>query len=641
MTRLTLQLWLCLIASLASTAAAFAQTSENIFRDGFEIGTAPTDAEASRFLTQATFGPSASAVAELRQLGYAGWIDQQRALPITLHRPDVEAQIAASAAANPQPAGAYRRLRIEKWWNTAILAPDQLRQRVAFALSQIFVISDATGGLNNTVTAVAEYQDILLRNALGNYRTLLEEVTRSPMMGIYLSSLRNPKTEWTLVNGVLTPGTIQPDENYAREVMQLFSVGLIERNLNFTPLLSGGQTIPTYTQDTITQTARVLTGLNYRCTQGSVSFGSITLTRNCNCTGTQCNFQNNLFASRPPTYIASVGGINIGTGLAHPDAYAPMACYPRFADTGRSSTADNSYAVLPAPFNTKTLIAGVTVQASPVACYTATPAADQQACINYCDDQIDRLLDALHLHPNTPPMVARQLIQRLVSANPSGAYIQRVAQVFVNNGSGVRGDMGAVVRAILLDSEARNAPSANAGKLREPLLRLTALMRAFGAPGSANQFQMFNPEGALLQRPLGAPSVFNFYEPDYQPPGELTTANLFSPELQITSESTVVSASDYMYNRVVAGYGMNVAGTPFTQPSGAHLPPAVIDALPSDATALVDALNLRLMYGSMSSTMRSKLIALLTGPMAAAEARRKALLTIHLILISPEFAAQR
>jgi Protein of unknown function (DUF1800) len=332
-----------------------------------------------------------------------------------------------------------------------------------------------------------------------------------------------------------------------------------------------------------------------------------------------------------------------GSALMHPDAYSPMVCYPRYADTGRSATAANNYAVLPAPDNIKTIIAGVTVQPSTVACHSGTTGADQQSCINYCDDQIDRLLDALYLHPNTPTMVARQLIQRLVTSTPTGPYIERVARVFENDGTGTRGNLAAVVKALLMDAEARNAPGANFGKLREPILRVTALFRAFGAqPGSTGGTRLTSPETSLLQRPLGAPSVFNFYEPDYQAPGEITQLGLFSPELQITSESTTVSVADQLYGVVFAGYSTaSATQTPFSLPVGVHLPPAVIDALPTDATQLVDLLNTQLMYGAMSSTMRGKLISLLTGPMASADARRKALSTIHLILISPEFAAQR
>jgi uncharacterized protein (DUF1800 family) len=613
---------------------AHAQT-DVLFQSGFE-DRPNSDAEAARFLTQATFGPNRAAISELRQNGYSSWFASQNAAAISLQRPIVEERIAALALANPQPGPAYRRIRLERWWDTAARGPDQLRQRMAYALSQILVISDIT--LNGNATMVAEYHDILARNALGNFRVLLEDVARSPMMALYLTYLRNPKTEWTFVGGTLTPGTIAPDENFAREVMQLFTIGLIERNRDFSPILVGGQTVPTYNQDVITQTARLLTGFSARCT-GNATIGGIALNRNCNCTGTQCQFSTQLYFAPPPSYVA--GGSN--TGLVHPDGYAPMVCYPRYNDSGRSSTNVDGFAVLPAPFNIKTIIAGITLQPSPVPCHAGTPAGDQQSCINYCDNQLDTLLDALFMHPNLPPMVARQLIQRFTTSTPSPQYIERVAMVFENDGNAVRGNLAATIRAVLMDPEARGTPSANSGKLREPLLKLTSLWRAFDvAAGTAGDYNINQPETALAQRPLGAPTVFNFYEPDYLPPGELAQAGIFGPELQILSEATSVSGADFFYQRVFAGYATgSLTQTPFTAPNVAHLPPSAIDALPTDADALVNELNIRLMYGSMSNVMRDKLIALITGPMAAADARRKSLSLIHLILISPEYAAQR
>ncbi len=612
---------------------------EQIFSDGFEFNAPTTDAQAARFLTQASFGPNPTSIAELRTQGFNAWFAAQRSATITLQRPSVETRIAALAQSNPQPGPAYRRIRLEKWWDTAVRGPDQLRQRMAFALSQIMVISDTSGTLYGVAPMVAEYHDILARNALGNFRTLLEDVSRSPMMGIYLTHYRNPKTDWTYVNGVLTPSAIQPDENYAREIMQLFTVGLIERNRDFSPLLINGQPVPTYNQQTISQTAKVLTGLSGVCT-GNANIGGIQLNRNCACTGPACQFSTTNYFATPPVFSA---GPNLMGAVIHPDGYAPMVCYPRYADTGRSATSQDNFAILPAPFNSKTLIGGVTVQASTIACHSGTPSADQQACIDYCDDQIDRLLDALFFHPNTPAMIARQLIQRFTTSNPTPAYIDRVARAFEDNGVGTRGDLAATIQAVLMDPEARHAPSTNFGKSREPLLKLTALWRAFdGVQGSSGDYLVNTPETALLQRPLGAPSVFNFYQPDYIPTGEFSQLGLYAPELQILSEATSVSTGDFLWTRVFAGYNTsNLTTTSFQIPIAAHLSATAIDALPADATALVDALNVRMMYGAMSATMRSRLISLLTGPMAAADARRKALSTIHLILISPEFSAQR
>ncbi|MCB1614341.1 MAG: DUF1800 family protein, partial [Xanthomonadales bacterium] len=334
------------------------------------------------------------------------------------------------------------------------------------------------------------------------------------------------------------------------------------------------------------------------------------------------------------------------TALAHPDTYQPMVCYPRYSDTGRSATASNNYAVLPAPNDTKILLGGISIQPSPVACYTSTPASDQQTCIDYCNNQLDTLLDSLYLHPNVPPMMARQLIQRLTTSNPSPSYIERVAAVFEDDGSGVRGNLGAVVKAILLDPEARaSAPATEFGKLREPLLRLTAILRAFGVQNGLNGANGLSgtERGGLGQAPLRATSVFNFYEPDYQQPGEIADAGLYSPEFQILNESTFISMSDEFWRRIFSGYNATSATTTgFATPNNAaYLSPTVIDAMPAGHAELVEELNQRLLYGSMSDSMRGKLVALLDTGMADADHRRKVLNLIHLIAISSEFAVQQ
>jgi len=241
--------------------------------------------------------------------------------------------------------------------------------------------------------------------------------------------------------------------------------------------------------------------------------------------------------------------------------------------------------------------------------------------------------------------MARQLIQRLTTSNPSRGYIDRVAASFEDDGTGVRGNLGAVARTILLDPEARTTqPAATFGKLREPLLRLTAVWRAFGVSASTTgTYGTVVPERYYAQRPLGATTVFNFYEPDYQQPGEIADSGLFSPEFQILDESTSITASDELWRRVFAGYSTTSAtATNFTAPNNsAYLPPSVIDALPTESNALVEALNQKMLYGSMTPTMKTKLVALLNTDMAAADHRRRALDLIHLIAISPQFALQQ
>ncbi len=627
-----------------STQPGFGSGSLNLTRlsslTGRDCGPS-SDKEAARFLTQASFGPNSADVSSVRTLGYEAWINAQLLLPATLQRPTIEDQIAAQVLIDPRNAQFYRGYRQERWFNTALYAPDQLRQRVAFALSQIFALSEV-GTLDNNTIGVAEYNDILLRNAFGNYRALLRDVTLSPVMGLFLTSLRNQKTDWTVnTAGNLAPGLIQPDENYAREVMQLFSIGLIERNRDFSPITMNGQPVASYTQDLVTNTAKVLTGLSYGCT-GPATVGTITLNRNCGtCVGVACNFSTTLFFSNPPRYAAN-GQV---TALAHPDSYRPMVCYPRYADTGRSATNSNGYAILPPPNDRKTLLAGIQIEPSPVACHTATPGVDQQACVNYCNNQIETLVNSLYLHPNVAPFLSRQLIQRLTTSNPSRGYIDRVAATFEDDGQGVRGNLGAVVKSILLDPEARAAiPATQFGKLREPILRLTAVLRAFGVQnGNTGTNGLTATERTLFQAPLRAASVFNFYGPDYQQPGEIADAGLYSPEFQIMNESTFITTSDEFWRRIFSGYNTNSAtATSFTVPNTtAYLPSAMIDAIPTEHAALVEALNQKLLYGTMSETMRGKLVALLNGGMASADHRRKVLSLIHLIAISAEFSVQQ
>ena len=480
-----------------------------------------SDAEAARFLTQSTFGPSRSTISQFRSTSYDGWIDQQLALSPTLARPYLDV-----LAAQPAPPSIGQSQRMDRWFYTAALGSDQLRQRMAFALSQILVVSDRADALSGDPFGVAEYWDILARNAFGNYRSLLEEVTKSPMMGRYLSHWRNRKVT---PSAATSPSA--PDENYAREIMQLFTVGLIERNLDFSPVLAGPDPIPSYGQNDITELSRVFTGWSYTCTNPTTGLPS-----NTNCTPS---------GGTPfPDYTGFTSG---------PSSYFPMACFPTHMDYGA-----------------KTIIGGAVIAASPDICgvengshtsNTGLPALDPgqtagqrplalDRCKAYCVAQIDQALDYLFHHPNTAPFVSRQLIQRFVTSHPSPAYIERVATVFENNGHGVRGDLAAVIRAILLDDDARVPPSdptAPYGKLREPLLRLTATWRAFGvtAPAAINGEILMgirNPQDSFAQRPLGAPTVFNFYEPDYLPPGELAQAGVFAPEFQIANETTAMTA---------------------------------------------------------------------------------------------------
>jgi len=590
-----------LATALAASTASAQMVPDPIYAGGFEPADFPaTDADAARFLTQASFGPTKSEIARVRAMGYTAWIDEQLATPATLGRPYLEQLAVAAGVAGAVPV----QVRIDRWFHTAAIGPDQLRQRMAWALSQVMVISDV--GSEDT-NGFAEYWDLLARDGFGSYRTLLGDVSFSPQMARYLSHFRNRKSE--------PNSTLSPDENYAREVMQLFSIGLVFRNMDFSPILDDeDQEIPTYDQNVVKEMARVFTGLANPCPTPPGG----------------CNVYNGMF---------TVGG-----------GYVSMACFPRYHDVGAKA--------LFIPNQSGNELQRVVLPALPVGqtCPNSTPTAQVvQQCIDYCVADVNGALSALggHAaavpfdgHPNVPPFIARQLIQRFVASNPSPEYIERVATVFQQSG----GNLGQTVKALLLDVEARSASTdPSSGKAREPLLRLIEMWRAWDAQiqpalpintanGQYGQVPMGiqSPQTSYLQRPLGAPTVFNFYEPDYQQPGPIADADLYSPELQIVNESSIASASNSLYTFSYNSYlGMN-------DPS-INRPLLDLSALTSlgTAAAMVDEANQRMLYGRMTLSMRTALINLLTGPMASATAVNKARLLIHLVALSPEFATQQ
>lgn len=526
-----------------------------LFANSFEIPTdlPGNDAEAARFLTQATYGPTLAEIARLRTIGYSEWFRQEFNKPATSARTYMEL-VNANRIADGQ-SGVSHNNRLDRWFHTAAIGSDQLRQRTAFALSQILVISDQNSTLSGEPIQVSEYWDILARNAFGNYRDVLDEVTWNPSMGKYLSHFRNRKAS--------PDGLRQPDENYAREVMQLFTIGLIERNLDFSPILSGGQPIPTYNQSVVTNYAKVFTGFNYN----------------------------------------NATTISNGT-----NTYLRMTCIQGEHDT-----------------TAKTVIGGTTIPAG-----------------QNCPVDVDDGIDLLFAHPNAAPFVSRQLIQRFVSSSPSPAYIQRVAEKFQDNGYGERGDLGAVIMQVLLDPEARSAPTANSGKPREPLLKLTAMWRAWDAQMPAADsyaniaMGMTSPTGTFGQRPLGADTVFNFFEPDYQQPGIIAVAGLFSPEFQTLNESTLTSSSNSYYTYSWNSY-VGMSSPPNNRPL-LNLAPLV--GLASNPAAMVDEINKRMLYGSMSSGMRATLLNMLTF-MDGATAIDKARTLVYVTALSPEYAVQR
>jgi uncharacterized protein (DUF1800 family) len=525
------------------------------------------DQQAARFLSQATFGPTADSIAELRALNndYLAWINREAAKPQTLAM-DIINAAKNSNAITTVDRGVNRRARMQ----VMLTANDQLRQRVAYALSQIMVISDNDSGVANGLEGSSSYWDMLARNAFGNFKNLMMDVTRHPMMGRFLTHYKNRKAD-------TTAGT-QPDENYGREVMQLFTIGLYMLNQDGSYVTdSTGRPLETYTNENISQFARVFTGFTDAST---------------NNTGTGTN--------RTDFPTASQDYVN------------PMRMWELQHDTGA-----------------KTLLN------YPGARKVNLPAG--QTGLQDVSDAIDNLME----HPSCAPFISRLLIQRLVTSNPSAGYVSRVAGVFINNGSGVRGDLLAVVKAILLDQEARSLTmitDPEHGKLREPFLRVTHVLRAFKFTLTGTtpiNYELGFSETTMGQFPLGAPSVFNFYSPDYQPPGRILTAGLVAPEFQILNAVFGVSLPNSFNTLITSGTGsfrLNLADQ---------------ETLAANTGALMDNLNLLLTNGTMSPETRATILAAVNGittamvPSGSTLNQQRARLAVYLTLLSPDYAIQK
>ena len=584
---------------------AGATVHDQLFKGTFDI---PADAPAStndaaRFLTQATFGPTLADVNYLMAQGYGEWIDEQLAKPATLGEPTVEAVVNARTAGGQKVNNTQR---LNRWFWQAAYAPDQLRQRMAYALSQIFVVSDQSSSISQYVVPLTQYGDMLAQSAFLPYGQVLLNVTYHPIMGRYLNAYHNVKA--TFVGGVQTTS---PDENYAREVMQLFSIGLIMRHPDFSPVLTNPldpeSTIPTYDQDVITQNAKVFTGFTWSdAPQGS----------------------------GPPNYS---GASFYGGGLTFAAQYAPMACWGTelFPATGTGS------GNMRHDITTKAVLGYGGVG-------TTNTIPANQTCAQDVTDE----LSIIATHPNVAPFISRQLIQRFVTSNPSPAYIARISAVFNTAGN----DLGDVVKAILTDTEARNPPALPAttgscatgncdayGKLREPVLGLTAMWRAFNArapaPDQYGEIAMIGYGGFLGnfgQAPYESPTVFNFYLPDYQQPGVFADNNLYSPELQITNESTSYTTGNTYYQFTANAYqGMT---NPRTDRPLIDLSSLTVNS--NNPAAMVGTLNSALFCGSMSTTMQATMKSMLVN-LNGASAQEKAWSAIYVAMLSPEFATQR
>jgi uncharacterized protein (DUF1800 family) len=527
----------------------------------------PARSDAARLLTQATYGAGLASIADVQRLGLTGWIDDQFTRPQVMHRSYVEQEIAAGLAANPalNETNLINRV-MDTFWKQAITGEDQLRQRVVFALSQIFVVSQVNADIRARPRGLSSYLDMLGTHAFGNFRTLLEAVSLHPMMGLYLSSLRNQKED-------PTTGRV-PDENYAREVMQLFTIGLYKLNPDGTQVLSGGKPIPTYTNEDVEGLAKVFTGFSWAGadTSNSRFFGS--------------------------------------SNVIDPDRdVKPMQAYPQ-----HHSTSEKRFL-------------GTVVTASTSA-----------------TGSLKSALDALFNHENVGPFIGRQLIQRLVTSNPSSAYISRVTAAFNNNGQGVRGDMKALIRAILTDTEARSTTTAAEpafGKLREPVVRLANWARACEATSTSGKFTIRAVGDAttqLGQNPLSSGSVFNFFRPGYTPPGTaFATQGLVAPEFQILGENAAAGYLNFMRTVITNGVG-----------DGADVKSsyASLIALANTPDALVNQVKLLFTCDAMSTATWTAIrdaIASVAIPTTGADTAllNRARLAVFLTMASPEFTVQK
>ena len=551
---------------------------ESVSGDGAQAVTElPASREqAARFLTQASFGPTEADIDRVLAIGYGAWIDEQLAKPPSSHRLNWEAADATIKTINPSSSAGQDQV-LESFWKQAINGEDQLRQRMAYALSQIFVISMMDDNVGNNPRAVAAWLDMLGDKGLGSYRDLLEAVSRHPLMGQYLSHLRNQKAD-------ARTGRV-PDENYAREVMQLFSIGLVALNANGTVRMDGGKPLDSYGAADVAGLAKVFTGWSWACPEWPDN---------------SCFFYGS------------------ASGSSDPDrSFKSMLGYPQYHS----------------PEEKKFLGATIAAQSQ----------SDPQASLRVA-------LDTLAAHPNVGPFIGKQLIQRLVTSNPSPQYVASVASAF--NGSG--GDLKAMLRAVLMHPEARQA-SGNRGKVREPVLRLSAYLRAFGYRSDSGSWRVGNTDstsGALGQTPLRSPSVFNFYRPGYVPPGtEAAAGALAVPEMQIAHETTAAGYVNFMRDNIAQGVGQwnnSTSRRDLQTDFAAEL------ALADQPPALIERINAKLFYGGMPAELKTEIqgaIEKMAIPTLRTDASNQTQVTnakrarvnaaIFLAVISPEFQVQK
>ncbi len=564
--------------------------------------------EAARFLSRATFGPTEVDISAVLQWGNASWIAQQFAVPPSRYSvmawwpqnspsPPTGTSwptctnamynsgipYSASAPCNCQVGSGtdqclrdvYSNFEVQRqFFANALTAPDQLRQRVAWALSQILVTSNMQDPI---AYPMRDYQQMLVDSAFGRFENLLTAITLSPWMGNYLDMVNNSRTIGT--------STLVPNENYARELMQLFSIGLWKLNMDGTLMLDGGgNPIPTYDQTDITELARMLTGWTYAPLPGTTA---------------RWNPGTNYVGNMIP-----IEGALTGTGTTN------------YHDT-----------------NAKTVLG------------TPVPAGTRAAA------DVALAVQLVANHPNTAPFMSKQLIQFLVTSNPSPGYVLRVANVWANNGSGIRGDLGAVVKAILLDPEAlapENPISSSFGKLKEPVLAVTSFLRQMGGTSDGVSLRGATATTAMGQSVFNSPTVFNYYSADYMIPG----TGLAAPQFNIFDATLYFARTNYFYNVIFSttcDASSTICGpapdTTVMGSTGTKVNYSALKALAQDPAALVSAVDNMLLYGTMSKAMRLSIIqavnaVALSVPATQAQLLDRARAAVYLTVVSPKFQVE-
>ena len=591
------------------------------------VVSAPTAAqfETARFLMQSTFGASRADIAAfLAQPGAdhaarrAQWISGQTLMA----RPATHFQylLTRKAEYDAVAANFYDELTRESFWGQALTSPDQLRQRLAFALSEILVVS--TYGDSDNPFELAAYLDLLADNAFGNYRDILYKVTLSPAMGRYLSHLKNDG------------GGANPNENFAREVLQLFGVGLFVLGPDGEKILdANNQPIATYDEATVKGFARVFTGLSYDdpyCTTISLA--------NCK----------DVYGDTHPSWNWSPDRVDLGTNFP-PEVNGwkrPMVAFPGRHNALAKQVLGYSYAnpvgtvcsnavafasTAPVAPATAPTLPAIVVTGSGVTTGTKVNAAQANITINSA-------IDNIFCHPNVGPFVSKNLIRFFVTSTPTPAYVARVAAAF-NNTGGVRGDMKAVITAVLLDPEAQQTgltPTMNYGKLKEPMIRLSAIFRAFNTTSASGRYQLTygldDVDSGISQGPLQSPTVFNYFHPEFSPPGTVSTAGATAPEFEITTTTAIASTQNFFGNLIgnndggnnnafntnlIGYYGcdLNLLSSPNpTIRSRQHClfgDLSELFTIQADANAVFDYINLVLFAGSLNATNRDAVAAAL------------------------------